>query len=199
MEQPAEGKEAGQREVPPLPINSNPNCREASTAATNEASAGPMDEFPLPKESHWQGDSSKKPHQHSYKAVLQSDRSHQQQQSSRKGSETRSTSVNKRGQLIDPYTIKRLSTNIQVLEPSIFQQIVQQLPSVPAILPPGRCLKRFQVDPEILGLRTEELKQVGVILYTPGLSPSCDSIEKWVQSEMSNKLNVTIRQIRVLA
>jgi hypothetical protein len=76
--------------------------------------------------------------------------------------------------------------------------VVSQLPSALASLPPGRIIKSFKVDQNKLGLRTEELCQLGIIVFTPGSTPSRDFIKKWSAKEMESKHRVWIIQTRVL-
>jgi hypothetical protein len=96
---------------------------------------------------------------------------------------------------VDPYVSKLVAK--APISSLLLQQIVQQLPPVPQAPPPGRYVKQFKVDPEVLGARTEELKNVAIVLYTPGLIPSRDAIEQWM-AELSTDLKVTTTQIRVL-
>jgi hypothetical protein len=43
----------------------------------------------------------------------------------------------------------------------------------------GKSIKRFVVGPGKLGLRTQELCQVGIIVFTPGSTPLQKKIKKW--------------------
>jgi hypothetical protein len=49
-----------------------------------------------------------------------------------------------------------------------------------------------------LGLRTLELKEVGVIVFTLGATPSRKAIENWCTAELTKKRGVHYTQIRVL-
>jgi hypothetical protein len=76
----------------------------------------------------------------------------------------------------------------------ILQQVIQQLPPIPENLPPGLCICSFQVDPTQVGRRSEELQNLGVILFTPSLTYSRDYIDDWANTDLASNLGVGIVQ-----
>jgi hypothetical protein len=95
----------------------------------------------------------------------------------------------------DPYAAEVGKVN--PISPDLLRPIFQQLPPVPKRVPQGQRVLQFEVDTKVLGLRTEELRQVGITLYKPGITPSRDAIEEWTV-DLSQQLGVVTTQIRVL-
>ena len=83
--------------------------------------------------------------------------------------------------------------------PESFSEVLRQLPKPPASAPAGRVIKRFQVNKEHLGIRAKELEQLGIVLFTPGISPERKEMEKWANLELAPLLGVFIQQIRLLS
>jgi hypothetical protein len=100
---------------------------------------------------------------------------------------------------IDSYKAMEVDDNITAISEEVFIQVLKQLPAPPGNLPPGKCVKEFEVDTWSLGRRTAELQKVGLILFTARKNPSRDYIKSWTQDEWECNLGIQIVQVWVLA
>jgi hypothetical protein len=98
----------------------------------------------------------------------------------------------------NPYVLQEGST-LAPISTKALGEVLRSLPAPPSTLPPGRRLKAFHLDTCLLGMQTGELNSVGVILFTPGFNPSCNSVERWNDQVLEKKFSVKVVQTRVLA
>jgi hypothetical protein len=81
---------------------------------------------------------------------------------------------------------------------SVLHQVLQRMPAAPDMLPPGKCICSFQVNTKKLGVLSEELQKVGLTLFTPGITPQLKRVEEWVNSDLVQKLGVSLVQVCIM-
>jgi hypothetical protein len=81
---------------------------------------------------------------------------------------------------------------------TVLHQVLQCMPVAPEILPPGKCIRQFHVNAKNLGVRSEELQKVGLILFTPGITPQLKKIEEWFATDMVPRLGVDSVQVWIM-